>query len=36
MSRIVAYKEPTWLDDIADKGMWHLICGAYEMAFEMF
>lgn len=31
MSRILAYKEHTWMDDITDRAMWRHLCRAYDV-----
>ena len=36
MSRVIAYRETNWMDEVCDRGYWHLVGKAYETPVTMF
>lgn len=35
MSRVLAFKEPTWFEDLADEAFWKLTCRAYGVEYTL-
>ncbi len=33
MSRVIAWKEPTWFGENEERAMWHLLCRAYDIEY---